>query len=188
MKPLALLLPALFAFSSAHALTLCVNDITTLQATSAPIVREIKPQDFYRIAGAVAQKQMTAKQLSVRLAKKSVVLIDLREKKFFDQAHIRGAINVPIEALTSEYLKTIVPNHHSRIVLYCSNNTQLMRSIALSTLAYPAIEQLGYRNVFRLEDLWDSESCRAAEKRAASTGQFADAGCESLLPLERAEK
>ena len=163
----------------------------TASAQDPPVVNEIKPQDFYRQASTSVQTEIDAKQLANWLAKKSVVLIDLRAKESFERAHIRGAINVPIEALTAEQLKTLVPNSDSRIVVYCTNNFMPTRMIALTTLGYPAIEQLGYSNVHRLEDLWRSESCRAAEKLAAKDGRIdraVDAECESLLPMDRSEK
>ena len=163
----------------------------TALAENRTVVNEINPQDFYRQASTSPPKEISAKQLADWLANKSVVLIDLRAKESFDHAHIRGAINLPIEALTSERLKTLVPNSDSRIVVYCTNNFMPTRMIALTTLGYPAIEQLGYSNVHRLEDMWSSKSCRAAEKLAAQQGQMdtaMDSGCESLLPMDRAEK
>ena len=163
----------------------------TASAKNPPVVNEIKPQDFYRQASTSPPKEISAKQLADWLANKAAVLIDLRAKESFERAHIRGAINVPIESLTAEHLKTLVPHRDSRIVVYCTNNLSPTRMVALTTLGYPAIEQLGYSNVNRLEDLWRSETCRAAEKLAAKEGQLdraVHAGCESLLPMDRAEK
>ena len=165
--------------------------IATARAESPPVVSEIKAQDFYRQASTSPPKEISAKQLADWLAKDAVILIDLRAKESFEYAHIRGAINVPIELLTAEHLKTLVPNRDSRIVVYCTNNFMPTRMVALTTLGYPAIEQLGYSNVNRLEDLWSSESCRASEKLAAKQKQMdtaVDSGCESLLPMDRAEK
>ena len=171
---------------------LCVS----ARAQSQPAPIEIKPQDFYQRASATPPTEIRAKQLSDWLTKKSVVLIDLRAKESYDAAHIRGAINVPIESLTTENLQKIVPNRGSRIVVYCANNFMPTRMIALTTLGYPAIEQLGYRKVHRLEDLWRSESCRESEKLAGKkspgsedeTMRSFDAACESLLPMERSKK
>ncbi len=163
----------------------------TANAESKPIANEIKPIDFYRQASASPPKDVTAQQLADWLANQAVVLIDLRAKEAFEHAHIRGAINIPIEDLTLEHLKTRVANRNTRIVVYCANNFRMTRMIALTTLGYPAIEQLGYRNVFRLEDLWRSKTCSAAEKHRAKnmqTDSSSNSGCESLLPMDRAEK
>lgn len=161
----------------------------TACAETPPVGNEIKPQDFYRQASASLQTEVNAKQLADWLANKAVILIDLRSKKSFKHAHIRGAINLPVEALTLEHLKKIVPNSDYRIVIYCTNNFVPTRRVALTTLGYPAIEQLGYSNVHRLEDLWHSQPCRATEKLAAQTRQVeGNAGCESLLPMDRAKK
>lgn len=170
------------------ALIVTVSLNASAHAASPPATSEINAQDFYQRASAAPPKQITAKQLATWLAKKSVVLIDLRGKESYAAAHIRGAINVPIELLTAQHLKTVVPNSDSRIVVYCTNNFMPTRMIALTTLGYPAIEQLGYSKVHRLEDLWSSASCRESEKLAGNDQQNRsyDAQCESLLPMARA--
>jgi hypothetical protein len=162
----------------------------TANAAPPPAASEIKAQDFYQQASAEPPKQIDAKQLSIWLDENAVILIDLRGKESYAAAHIRGAINVPIELLTLEHLKTVVPNSDSRIVVYCSNNFMPTRMIALTTLGYPAIEQLGYSQVHRLEDLWSSASCRESEKLAGGdqSNRSYDAQCESLLPMDRAKK
>ena len=154
------------------------------------ITQELKPQEFYRQASAAPPKKITAKQLAKRLENKAVILIDLRAKEAFAAGHIRGAINVPVELLTLEHLQTIVPDSDFPIVVYCANNFMPTRMIALTTLGYPAIEQLGYRNVRRLEDLWYSPSCQKSEKLAGldQSDRGYDAQCESLLPMERSER
>ena len=161
------------------------------RADSPPVLIEIKPQDFYQRASATPPTEISAKQLSDWLIEESVVLIDLRAKESYDAAHIRGAINLAIESLTTENLQKIVPNSDSRIVVYCANNFMPTRMIALTTLGYPAIEQLGYRNVHRLEDLWRSQTCRESEKSAGAvpeTHRAFSAPCESLLPMDRLKK
>ena len=153
-------------------------------------VKVIKPQAFYRQASASPPKEVNAKQLADWLAEQSVVLIDLRGKEYFEREHIRGAINLPVEDLTSERLKALVPNRDARIVVYCTNNFNPTRMVALTTLGYPAVEQLGYSNVYTLEELWRSESCLSAKKSSVQPEQrnISDTGCESLLPMMRAEK
>lgn len=177
------------------ALLVTVSLTTSANAAPPPLANEIKAQDFYQRASAELPKQIDAKQLSTWLDENAVILIDLRGKESFEAAHIRGAINVPIELLTVEHLKTVVPNSDSRIVVYCANNFMPTRMIALTTLGYPAIEQLGYSQVHRLEDLWNSSACQESEKLAGreQAGQNPikhgyDGVCESLLPMVRTEK
>jgi hypothetical protein len=153
-------------------------------AGSKAVVDEIKAQDFYRTASQSPTKEISAKRLASLLKKKAVVLIDLRDKSAFDSAHIRGAINVPIDLLTVERLKVLVPKRDATIVVYCTNNFIPTRMVALTTLGYPAIEQLGYSKVYRLEDLWRAKTCRTPQ---ASGATRADAICEALLPMVRAE-
>jgi hypothetical protein len=161
---------------------LCSYDIS---AGGKALVDEIKPQDFYRTASLSPPKEISARRLSALLKKKAVVLIDLRNKAEFDSAHIRGAINVPIDLLTAERLGALVPKRDATIVVYCTNNFMPTRMVALTTLGYPSIEQLGYTQVYRLEDLWSANACRA--KRETTSTRKSDAVCEALLPMERAE-
>ncbi len=52
------------------------------------------------------------------------LLIDVREKKYFDYAHIPNSINIPmseIEKLDSETLKKI--KDASNIIVYCTSTS-----------------------------------------------------------------
>jgi hypothetical protein len=152
--------------------------------TSSTNKTEIPPEMFYREADMLLNqghlKTVTPKVLAGWLKKKSVVLIDLRSKASYDQAHLRGAVNVPATELTDETLKTVVPTLDTRIVVYCDDTLLPSRRIALTTLGHPAIFQLGYKNVYRLEDLWSSPDCQNGEL----VGGSINFGCPSLLPME----
>ena len=56
--------------------------------------------------------------LSCADADKEFVLIDVSGKKVFDDCHIKGAINVPYEAV-AKYARNVAKN--TEIVLYCTN-------------------------------------------------------------------
>jgi rhodanese-related sulfurtransferase len=155
-------------------------------AASPSRVDEIKPQAFYRAASQSPPKEMSAKRLAALLKKNAVILIDLRAQEAFASGHIQGAINVPIDLLTSEALKDIAPKQDATIVVYCQNTFMPTRMIALTTLGYPEIEQLGYTNVYRLEDLWRAKACQAGIKSKAL--DRTDGVCPTLLPMQATGK
>lgn len=148
--------------------------LTPVKAVSA-----IAPGDFYRIAGNLSEKIVKAEVLARWLKEGSVVLIDVRSKEAFARSHLRGAINLPATEITDESLKRLVPSPETRIVIYCDDNLLPTRRIALTTLCNPAIYQLGYHNLFVLEELWHSQSCKA-DLNATMGLDY----CPSLLPME----
>ncbi len=87
----------------------------------------------------------------------SAVLLDLRSEQSFEKSYIKGAINLPVTELTDEALIKVIPSKNSRVVIYCDNNFQMSRKVALTTMAYPAIKQLGYKNIFILESSFSNE-------------------------------
>lgn len=48
---------------------------------------------------------ITGDELAARLKQKSEVVLDVREKEDFDNAHISGAVNIPIGELAATYEK-----------------------------------------------------------------------------------
>lgn len=149
------------------------------QSSQGKAVTQIPPRDFYRIAGNLPEKIVTADVLARWLKEGSVVLIDVRSKESYARAHIRGAVNLPATEITEESMKRLAPLPETRIVIYCDDNLLPTRRIALTTLCNPAIYQLGYHNLFVLEELWHSQSCEADLN--ATTGLDY---CPFLLPME----
>lgn len=122
----------------------------------------------------------TAKAIEVAAWMKddSVTLVDLRSREAFAVSHIDGAVNIPATELTDEELKKVIPEKKTRVVVYCDYNLAPVRSIAVTTLGAPAIYQLGYKNIYRLEELWSSPDCRKGQNTGMAFG------CPSLLPMK----
>lgn len=75
-------------------------------------------------------------------------IIDVRNKREYDESHIYGSINIP-EYQIDESFEKIIPNKNKEIVLYCSSGFR-------STKAYNKLKNLGYKNVWNLYDGLDN--------------------------------
>jgi rhodanese-related sulfurtransferase len=53
---------------------------------------------------------------------KNTIILDTRSKKFFDQKHVKGAINLPFADFTQDNLEALIPDKNTRILIYCNNN------------------------------------------------------------------
>ncbi len=113
----------------------------------------ISPEEFYSSALSEDWKGVASfKSVLKWLKEGDVLIIDVRPKYDFDDYHISGAINLPLTDITEESLARVVPSKNLRIVIYCDNNFVFpTRRLALTTMAYPTIKQLGYSNTFILE-------------------------------------
>ena len=59
----------------------------------------------------------------VRMAQeKDTIILDARRVNRFAQAHVADAINLPFTEFSIASLAKVVPNKHSRILIYCNNN------------------------------------------------------------------
>ena len=161
------------------AMSSCRPKPTPSQPKPAGKVVEIPARDFYRTALNLPEKIVTADVLAKWLQEGSVVLIDLRSKEEFARSHLRGAVNLPATDITDEGLKRLVPSPDTRIVIYCESNFIGIRRIMLTTMCGPAIYQLGYHNLYQLEELWHASACKG-DLNNAKSHYF----CESLLPME----
>lgn len=117
-----------------------------------PVMKKaIAPEIFYTNAlhdqAPIASFQSVADALTAG----EVVLLDLRSPEEFAAEHLQGAINLPATELTDEALAAVIPAKDSNVVIYCANNLQMTRRVALTTLAYPVLKQLGYTRVSILE-------------------------------------
>lgn len=105
---------------------------------------------------ASAQKKETTmayEQISQKEAKslmdnnKNIVILDVRTKKEFDEGHIKGAINIPVETIGS------IPPAQLRdkkqiILVYC-------RSGRRSKMAAQKLGTIGYENVLEFGGIMD---------------------------------
>ncbi|MFJ7697848.1 ArsR/SmtB family transcription factor [Lysinibacillus fusiformis] len=117
--------------------------LTTLHALSEKQliqVQQIKEEFFNEHLGI---EGVTLSDLVTRMDKGEVLLLDVRPKEEFEQAHIPGAVSMPIEELEDQ-LATL-PTHVD-IVAYCRGPYCLMSAEAVKMLTVKGIK------AFRLEE------------------------------------
>jgi rhodanese-related sulfurtransferase len=75
-----------------------------------------------------------------------MVLVDIREDREWDEAHIDGAIHIGRGILERDIEKAI-PDKKKEIVLYCAGGFR-------SVLSAESLKKMGYRNVFSMKGGW----------------------------------
>jgi hypothetical protein len=121
-------------------------------------VEEVLPATFFKNALAAPVDVASAEQVAAWLTTKEVVLVDVRSPQAFAAEHLAGAINVPVTELTQTVLARVLPDKTARVVIYCEDQLQPTRMVALTTLGGPTLQTLGYQTVLRLENLWQRKS------------------------------
>ena len=95
----------------------------------------------------------------IRLARTpGVVILDARSRAKYDALHVKGAINLSFPDITIDSLKTLLPDKHAVVLIYCNNNFRdapdpmpgKLPPAALNLATYTALYTYGYRNVYEL--------------------------------------
>lgn len=114
-KGLWLLLGAVVLIAAAVAVFALLND-SQQQAASAPVTIPTAP--------AVAQDipfpdvtRISVENTHMMAMSGEAVIVDVRDKPFFDQSHIRGALSLPLSELPERYAE--LPKDKA-ILLYCT--------------------------------------------------------------------
>ena len=86
---------------------------------------------------------ITREQIKDRLDKQQFTcIIEALPQRFFDEAHLPGAINIPHDEVRDR-AESLLPDKKAFIVVYCANTPCNNSKIAADTLM-----QMGYSNVF----------------------------------------
>ncbi len=104
--------------------------------------------------------QMSKSELEQHLQVGDVILVDARIPAAFNQGHIEGAINFPVDAtlgeleacirgLEEETKRGSLPGKKSHIVVYCQSDQCDWDSVVAGS-----IRKIGYRNVSLFNDGW----------------------------------
>ena len=80
-------------------------------------------------------------QLLRHLRDGSAVIVEALGPMYFDDAHLPGAINIPVDMIDL-LAPRLLPDQHAAIVVYCSDS-----SCRNSAIASQRLEELGYTNV-----------------------------------------
>ena len=82
------------------------------------------------------------------LERKGSIIIDVRSPQEFEEGHIEGAISIPEYELKNRVRNEIV-NLEEPIIVYCSTGHRSKRAQEL-------LEQMGYKEVYNLENGWQN--------------------------------
>jgi hypothetical protein len=99
------------------------------------------------------------------------IVIDARSEKHFEAAHIAGSVNLPYTAFSAQALQEKVPDHSTRILIYCRNNLidsskpnngagfdipfRKERIVGLNIPTVITLYAYGYENVWELNSVID---------------------------------
>src|ERR1700704_5228756 len=89
---------------------------------------------------------VTHNELLQRLQDPWLALVDVLSEESYVEAHIPGAISLPLPEI-QESGRKILRDLNREIVVYCAGPTS-----TLSTQAVRVLKELGYRNVRRLDE------------------------------------
>ena len=112
------------------------NKVSVTKADASQLLAEIKDGNNILTTDAVADM----------LVKKdpSLVLIDVRSKADFDQFHLPGAINVPVNSILSDEYAGYFDQDLKMNVLYANGTTN-------ASQAWMLLRQKGYKNLYVLK-------------------------------------
>jgi phage shock protein E len=74
--------------------------------------------------------------------KKGATVIDVRSEAEFQEKHLPGTINIPLDRLSDEIAR-VAPNKEQPLLLHCLSGTR-------SGAGEATLKKMGYRNVFNL--------------------------------------
>ncbi|HUK62430.1 MAG TPA: rhodanese-like domain-containing protein [Dongiaceae bacterium] len=91
------------------------------------------------------------------------VILDARSREKYDLLHIKGAINLSFPDIAVASLAGTLPDHGTRILIYCNNNFRnaegpfpsKLATASLNLSTFIALYNYGYRNVYELGPLID---------------------------------
>jgi rhodanese-related sulfurtransferase len=102
-------------------------------------IRPVRPDRVRRAGKHIAfgaamsdQRDFTLDELKDGLASRSILLVDVREPHEFAQAHIPGAVNVPLSIFDPG---AIAPQPGQTVVFSCRSGVRTLKAIAASRAA-----------------------------------------------------
>jgi phage shock protein E len=96
------------------------------------------------VAGFVIFKQVNAvkPETAREWLKNGAKVIDVRSEGEFQEKHLPGTINIPLDGLSDEIAR-VAPNKEQPLLLHCLSGTR-------SGAGEATLRKMGYRNVFNL--------------------------------------
>ncbi|MBQ9851731.1 MAG: rhodanese-like domain-containing protein [Ruminiclostridium sp.] len=101
---------------------------------------------------------VTFRQISQEEAKtimstnREAVILDVRTQEEYDSGHIKGAVLLPVDAITEESAREVIPTKETQVLVYCrSGNRSVTASKALAQLGYTEVYEFGGINTWPYE-------------------------------------
>jgi phage shock protein E len=109
------------------------------------------------IAAFVIFKQVNAvkPETAREWLKKGAKVIDVRSETEFQERHLSGTTNVPLDRLRDEIAR-VAPNKEQPLLLHCLSGTR-------SAAGEDTLKKMGYRNVFNLGSYSRAEEVLGAQ-------------------------
>jgi hypothetical protein len=113
---------------------------------------------------AARQAHLISEEDFIRMSQEpGTLILDARSRDKYAELHIKGAVSLPFTDMTIASLEKLIPDHGTRILIYCNNNFQNAPSAFPSKIARAslnlstsiALYSYGYRNVWELGPLLD---------------------------------
>lgn len=86
-------------------------------------------------------QEISCEELRKVMARGDVVLLDVLPSSYFRHSHLPGALNVPLDEISS-HIRQLVPDTNTFIVVYCQNDECQAAQKAIQIMS-----DLGYQNV-----------------------------------------
>ena len=82
----------------------------------------------------------------------NAVVLDVRTQEEYDSGHIKGAVLLPVDAITEESAQEVIPAKDTQVLVYCrSGNRSVTASKALAQLGYTEVYEFGGINTWPYE-------------------------------------
>lgn len=101
---------------------------------------------------------VTFQQISQEEAKtimstnQNAVVLDVRTQEEYDSGHIKGAVLLPVDAITEESAGEVIQTKDTQVLVYCrSGNRSVTASKALAQLGYTEVYEFGGINTWPYE-------------------------------------
>ena len=82
----------------------------------------------------------------------NAVVLDVRTQEEYDSGHIKEAVLLPVDAITEETAREVIPAKDTQVLVYCrSGNRSVTASKALAQLGYTEVYEFGGINTWPYE-------------------------------------
>ena len=80
------------------------------------------------------------------------IILDTRTQEEYDSGHIKGAVLLPVDAITEGSAQEVIPAKDTQVLVYCrSGNRSVTASKALAQLGYTEVYEFGGINTWPYE-------------------------------------